>query len=430
MKWRVTGILLCAMWCGLACQSNSYRKNATFGQVTDASIAKGEVLAKTYCQSCHQLPDPSLLSAGKWNNGVLPQMGPRLGIFYYGYAQYPSAVDDPNIGSSFYPSQQVLSFVDWQHIIDYYTALSPDSLQAAASDVPIQANDQLFTPLPAGRDFAYDNPMTGCVYAPVSAGTYHLFVTDMSRKNIVSVNQQLQQFDSVSFRYPVVDVVQTADTLYVASIGVLTPNDGQTGTIQQLMVQNGRFASLPVVLADSLRRPVHIDVVDMDKDGRKDLLVCEFGNLKGALSWLQNKGNNTYERKVLRNAPGAIATVVRDDNGDGLPDLYVLFAQGDEQIVHFINMGSGRFSQEPLLHFPPAYGSSYFEMIDMNNDGFEDILYTCGDNADYSIELKPYHGVYLFTNDGHNHFSQSFFFHINGCFKAMATISTMMAIRI
>ena len=29
-------------------------------------------------------------------------------------------------------------------------------------------------------------------------------------------------------------------------------------------------------------------------------------------------------------------------------------------------------------------GSSYFELDDFNGDGFKDILYTCGDNADYT----------------------------------------------
>jgi tetratricopeptide (TPR) repeat protein len=48
---------------------------------------------------------------------------------------------------------------------------------------------------------------------------------------------------------------------------------------------------------------------------------------------------------------------------------------------------------------------------DFNNDGYKDILYTCGDNADYSSNvLKSYHGVYIFLNDGHNNFSQKYFF--------------------
>ncbi len=59
-------------------------------------------------------------------------------------------------------------------------------------------------------------------------------------------------------------------------------------------------------------------------------------------------------------------------------------------------------------------------MVDFNKDGYPDIVYTCGDNADYSPVLKPYHGVYIFMNDKTNHFTQKYFFPINGCYKAIA----------
>src|SRR6478752_4542535 len=123
---------------------NQFKKNGSHQQVSNSSIAAGKKVAAIYCASCHQLPDPSLLNAGSWEKGVLPQMGPRLGIFYYGYDQYPSYVNDLNIGKNFYPSQPVISLEDWQHIIDYYTATSPDSLQPAKKPAPIQLNDHLF----------------------------------------------------------------------------------------------------------------------------------------------------------------------------------------------------------------------------------------------------------------------------------------------
>ena len=66
------------------------------------------------------------------------------------------------------------------------------------------------------------------------------------------------------------------------------------------------------------------------------------------------------------------------------------------------------------------YGSSYFELADFNKDGYPDFVYTCGDNADYSAVLKPYHGIYIFMNDGKNNFQQEYFYPMNGCFKAMA----------
>ena len=135
---------------------------------------------------------------------------------------------------------------------------------------------------------------------------------------------------------------------------------------------------------------------------------------------MENKGNDKFQKHVLRAVPGAIKAYINDYNHDGLPDIWVLFAQADEGIILFTNKGNGNFSQEVIMRFPPEYGSSYFELADFNKDGFPDILYTCGDNADYSPILKPYHGVYIFLNDGTNHFTQKYFYHINGCYKAMA----------
>ena len=163
-----------------------------------------------------------------------------------------------------------------------------------------------------------------------------------------------------------------------------------------------------------------LPISDLNHDGRTDYLVCEFGNLTGALSWMENLGDNKFKHHVISPVPGAIKAYIRDENHDGLPDLWVLFAQGDERISLFTNLGNGNFSERKVLRFPPSYGSSYFEMADFNNDGYPDIVYTCGDNADYSTVLKPYHGVYIFLNDGRNNFTQKYFFPINGCYKAMA----------
>ena len=56
-------------------------------------------------------------------------MGPMFGIFNYGYETYPSYKYDHDLGG-FYPSQPVLTGPQWQSILDYYTALSPDTLDA------------------------------------------------------------------------------------------------------------------------------------------------------------------------------------------------------------------------------------------------------------------------------------------------------------
>ena len=116
------------LFLALVCSCKDYNRNSSHKDISLPRIRKGEALAIQYCQSCHLLPDPSLLDSKSWENGVLPNMGPRLGIFQYGYKIYPSYKYDRELDSNFYPSKPVLTSDQWHSIIDYYTATSPDSL--------------------------------------------------------------------------------------------------------------------------------------------------------------------------------------------------------------------------------------------------------------------------------------------------------------
>jgi len=40
----------------------------------------------------------------------------------------------------------------------------------------------------------------------------------------------------------------------------------------------------------------------------------------------------------------------------------------------FTNKGNGKFQQEEVVRFPPIYGSSFFELVDLNKDGHPDII--------------------------------------------------------
>src|SRR5256885_11339685 len=61
----------------------------------------------------------------------------------------------------------------------------------------------------------------------------------------------------------------------------------------------------------------------------------------------------------------------------------------------------------------------YFTMRDFNGDGKPDILYVNGDNFDYSRVLKPYHGIRILENDGHNNFAERDFFPVYGAAQAV-----------
>lgn len=411
-------ILLLVTLCTFLFSCEDDPRNASHATVPLGSIEKGKALAATYCGSCHQLPDPSLLNAVSWEKGVLPQMGPRLGIFEHNYRNYPSSRLDLSLPKDFYPAKPVISTADWQHILDYYTATSPDSLPGQNREQKIQPSLPLFSAQPAGLHYA--NSMTSFVKIAPQPLPYALVISDVMRRTTYFLDRQLNPLDSIKNKGPVVDMQFSPGALFACNIGELNPNNGRFGKGDLYSFAGGKWNPSPVTLFDSLQRPVQMTAADFNSDGRQDYLVCEFGFTTGALSWMEAGADGQFTRHVLRPLPGAIKAYISDWNSDGKPDFSVLMAQGDESILLYTNKGNGTFAEQRLLRFPSVYGSSYFEFADFNKDGHPDIVYTCGDNADYSVVLKPYHGVYIFLNDGKNGFTQNFFFPINGCYKAMA----------
>jgi hypothetical protein len=387
--------------------------------ISEASINAGELLAKKYCQSCHLFPAPSLLNTESWVKGVLPNMGPRLGIFNFKWESYPSLRYDKNVPKNFYPSQPLLTDNEWQDIINYYTASSPDSLPLQQRAMSIEIRKDLF----AVSMPPFFKPAPNTCYIKVDTTTipHTILQSDVFTKEIIRYDTGLKIIDSIKAASAMVDIDFKNKTMVACNIGVLNPNNGSFGKLQYVIKDAaGKMHIDTTFHINNLQRPVQLIKTDLNKDGLDDYLVCEFGYVTGSLNWYENNGKNNFTKHILRAVPGAIKAYVKDYNNDGLPDIFVLFAQGDEGIFLFTNKGNGQFDQKTLLRFPPSYGSSYFELDDFNKDGFPDILYTCGDNADFSPVLKPYHGVYIFMNDGKYNFTQKYFFPVNGCYKAMA----------
>ena len=392
---------------------NELHRNKTHTEISDESITKGMQLASVYCSSCHMLPDPSLLDTKSWETGVLPHMGPRLGIYEFKYQRYPANLNDRNLPKDFYPSHAVVTQEEWQHIINYYIATSPDTLQAHKPSV--YKKTALFT---MQAPPTYQGP--GVSFVRIEPATHEFITCDLLKQNVLRYNAKLEVTDSLHLFGRIVNMQSLQNSLLACNIGIFNPTNEKYGKGQLIMLDsNKKMQAVEKPLIDQLERPVQLTAADLNRDGITDYLACEFGYLTGSLSWYRNNGKVT-EKHILRAEPGAVRTYITDYNHDGLPDVWALFAQGEEGIFLFTNKGHGQFEQQQVLRFPPSYGSSGFELDDFNKDGFPDIVYTCGDNADYSTVLKPYHGVYIFINDGTNHFTQKFCFPINGCYKALA----------
>jgi hypothetical protein len=170
-------------------------------------------------------------------------------------------------------------------------------------------------------------------------------------------------------------------------------------------------------IVDSLKRPVDIQISDFNGDGVSDYVICEYGYEAGELIWVDGKSG---KKNVLKLQAGSRNVVIKDYTGDGKPDLLVLMAQAREGVSLFINKGMGLFVEKPLLQFDSVFGSSYMEVADLNKDGYDDIIISNGDNADYSHSKKAYHGVHIFLNDHRNNFKESYFYPAYGASKTVA----------
>jgi hypothetical protein len=198
-------------------------------------------------------------------------------------------------------------------------------------------------------------------------------------------------------------------------MGSFSPTDAPNGAV---IFMNAHLPQAQILL-ENLQRPVHSVWDDFNQDGKIDAVVCEYAKWTGGLNYYEQQADGTFSKTALRKRPGAIRSYVRDFNKDGLLDLIALFGQGDEGIFRYINLGNGRFKEEAILRFPPTFGSSSFRLADVNGDGLEDIVHTCGDNADYRPVLKPYHGVRIFTATGTGGYAETYFMPLHGAYDAI-----------
>ena len=375
----------------------------------DDTVAEGEKLAHVHCISCHAFPEPALLDKKTWTAGVLPKMAELMYVEnYYDPNNARGALGD--MPSSGVHPDQLFPHEKWEKIVKYYTTAAPEKLPERTDTLsPIQIGMKNFSAYSFyGR---FPNPVTTLVYFDTVAKK--IFFGDGNAGKVFVTNAAFNITDSFSTSPGATDIHPGKVTSVVA-IGSITPTDEPRGKLE--IVKNGED---PTTIIGNLRRPVQATYADLNNDGRQDIIISEFGFRQGGLSWFENTGNGNYTRHTLRALPGAIRTEVYDFNKDGKPDIAVLMAQGDEGVFIYYNEGNGKFREDRVIRFPPVYGSNYFQLFDFNGDGFMDIITTNGDNADYSIILKPYHGIRIFYNNGRNQFEQKYFLPVYGVQKAI-----------
>jgi len=187
----------------------------------------------------------------------------------------------------------------------------------------------------------------------------------------------------------------------VASMGRITPTDEKIGSVV-ILVNDGTNHFTNRVLLEHTARVSYVAAADLNKDGRLDLVVGQFGYIEGEIRWMENLGDWRFKSHSLLDLPGTIHAPVADMNGDGNLDIVALVTQDSEEVHAFEGNGAGVFRDRVLYGSTNKdYGSSGLCLADVNRDGKPDVVYTNGDGFDYATPgPRPWHGIQWLENFG------------------------------
>jgi len=385
-----------------SCNNSNPKINAT------DSLVIGRQLAEKYCASCHKFPEPSLIDKATWEKGVLPAMASKLKLGEY-------------MGQVYADKYSMISTSEWMKIVTYYKSAAPSKLSFPQTKTA-QTDWAIFKLHRPQSETFKDVALTTMVsFNPID----HKIYSADARNNLYRWDNNLKPQLCEILPSPGTSIlfnktIENPNQGIITCIGTLPPTDVANGEVLSFNLDKNSTKNPSLIFADHLPRAVQTVACDFNKDGQTDYAVCGFGHDKGGLYWLKQLPDHHFKTIPIRSVPGATQMFTGDFNHDGWEDIICLFAQADEGIWMFLNDHQGGFTTKNILHFPPIYGSSSFQLVDFNHDGQLDILYTAGDNSDYSKVLKPYHGVYIFINQGNFQFKKQYFYHIDGCTKAVA----------
>ena len=407
----------------------------------DAEEASGAALAALWCGGCHAVPEPGALDRATWTRNVLPEMGARLGIFDFRGRRWRP---DPSLPAGTYPAEPLLPLADWAKIFDHYRDGAPAERTPPAPP-PERTTGRFAVRLPPPRSDREPAAVTA-LFVDEAQGL--VLVGDAAGRRVRVHDRALRPVAAIPVDSPPVHFAPLEGGAFLVTlIGSLAPGDTPRGAVVRLDPSGAEGEDWRVTrLVRRLPRPVRAFAADLDRDGRRDLVVAGFGHARGAISLHLSGSGGGFEAVALLPEPGAVSLALRQG------DLYALMAQGDERILRFPAAALARravrvrtpvpvpvpataapddrapasgsppaaASPEILRRFPPERGSSSMRVLDFDRDGALDLLVTAGDNADFTPVFKRGHGVRLYLGDGRGGFRLALFHRLDGAYGAVA----------
>ncbi|HEX2854365.1 MAG TPA: VCBS repeat-containing protein [Opitutaceae bacterium] len=180
---------------------------------------------------------------------------------------------------------------------------------------------------------------------------------------------------------------------------VLACDDRLQAVVWLRQVAPGRFEETSLMA--NLASPVHVEAADIDGDGDLDLLVACMGEIFpnndriGSVIILENDGRQHFTRHVIAESVTRVTDVRAGDfDGDGKLDLAVAqFGYNQGEIRWMKNRGNWQFDSQVLLNLS---GTINVCVADLNGDRTLDIV---------AVVSQEWEEIHLFENNGRGEFT-------------------------
>lgn len=365
-----------------------------------------------FCGDCHALPLPESFPRDRWHDAV------RTGYEYYARSGRTDLVP---------PTMQAA--------IAYYRSLAPARLIFPSAQKAPEPPQTTF--ISEGIDWNRNRDIQPAVsylrWCRLDAGRDPVLLTcDMREGSVAAVDLRrkgsprriLAQLNHPCHLEPCDLDGDGRQDLVVTDLGSFYAIDHDQGRVIWLRRREGAETFEEQVLASGLGRVADVRSGDFDGDGDVDLLVAEFGHYRtGGILLLRNttvRGESLhFELERIDSRPGTIHLPLHDFDGDGRLDFVALVSQEYECVDLFLNRGIAPFQRRTLWAGPDlTFGSSGLELVDLNLDGKEDLLFTNGDSFD-NLYANPSHGVQWLENLGGQEFAYHRLADLPGAYRAL-----------
>ncbi len=379
------------------------------GPISTAATPVTDHTVKALCSQCHTFPKPSILPSSEWRSRI-GQMAKFKG---YG--------------------TKLPGIVNTESVIRWYESRAPQSLTRPVLDDQLDVGRLGFLVREMACDHSTVDPLiisnvqivnllgdthaspTDTTNTPASTSAAELIACDMANGLILLGRAQPSWSSTMTVlaqvghpaRVQVVDLDHDGlRDLLVADLGSFGAIDHNLGKVTWLR-QHPPGTFTPNDLATGLPRVADARAADFDNDGDLDLVVGAFGwRTTGQLLLMEHSGRpgppsrSSYTSRQLDQRHGSIHTIPIDLNNDEHLDFISLFAQEHESVVAFIGTGRLGFTARTIYQAPHPCWGSSGIQL-LDIDGDGDTdVLMTNGDTMDDAMLKPDHGIRWLENHG------------------------------